>query len=250
MIREYKIRVPKDVPEATSENVQAWLDQALSEGGRLALDPGGGPVRISLSLDREKLVKLANEKRDRVPVVLRRLIASHVAIEPKPAEEPKAERERPDAELPERVLPRKLSYEAEDFLDFIHGADKALAMIYRRTYRLKELKPAETPTEDRKLAGALAEVCNRRSPAWMISNADLVRLAISSFRWSLAQTEDLDARVGESRKEPRPAAIAPTIEIPLAPEPQATPETIRQASEAASIERAHVEAPVQVEGEF
>jgi hypothetical protein len=258
-MREYKLRLPREIPEATSETVAAWLDEASESKTKLAADPGGGAVRISLSLDPEKVVAFANARREKVHVALRRLIASHVKIETAPeGEESPAAAEAREL-VPERILPRKLAYDAEDFIDFVHGADKGLAFVYRKVHRLDDLKPAETPAEDRKLAGAMAEVCNRRSPAWMLANADLVKLAMTSFRWGIAQTEDLDgrAREGKSRaKENRAVINVSAVSAPAAPAESITPDTpapppspMAKAAIAAD-EMQHLEAAVQQEGEF
>lgn len=258
-MREYKLRVPREIPEATSENVAAWLSETQESKGALAADPGGGPVRISLSLDPAKVLEFANARRERVHVALRRLIASHVKLEPLPDTDEKPE--RPSAAeakelLPERVLPRKLAYEAKDFVGFVRAMDKGLALTYRKIYRLDELKPAETADEDRELAGALAEVCNRRSPAWMLANADLVKLGITSFRWGMAQTEDLDGRVRETKPRNGKAPVI-TLEQPAeaaAPSPTSTPASAvphpSTASAIAAEEMQHLESPVQQEGEF
>lgn len=261
--REYKLRLPREVPEATSETVAAWLEEALDpekKFPRLPADPGGGPVRISISLDPTKVVDFANKAKEKKHIALRRLIASKVKIEPVPESETKSD--RPSAAeakelLPERVLPRKLSYESEDFLGFVQGMDKGLAFTYRKFYKMKELKAAETPEEDRKLAGALAEVCNRRSPAWMLANADLVKLAVSSFRWAIAQTEDLDGRVLEKKSNGHksPIDVVPQAAGPVKP-PQvsvpasAAPRSPAEAARIAADELQHMEAPVQLEGEF
>jgi hypothetical protein len=249
-LKEYKIRLPKDAPEVTSEAVAQWLDQAIADGtaAKLPADPGGGAARVSLSLDSEKVVSFANKKRERITVVLRRLIASRVKFELPPAKDEETE-ERPAANLPDRVLPRKLSYDESDFLDVVRGMDKGLALVYRWIYSVKELKPAETPEADRKLAGAVAEVCNRRSPGWFVANADLFRLAATSFRWSMTQTELLDAQVrGAKRiKEPEGPKERVTGDVTAAagePSAQPGPESLA----AAVIE--HMGEPVQEEGQF
>lgn len=261
MAREYKLRLPREVPEATSEAVAAWLEEAATGKGHLPADPGGGPNRVSLSLDPAKVVEFANTRREKVHVALRRLIAAHVKIDPLPDPEAGAEKKSAaeDAKelLPERVLPRKLSYESKDFVSFVRAMNKGLAFAYRRIYRLQELKPAETPEEDRELAGAMAEVCNRRSPAWILANADLVKLGISSFRWSMAQTEELDTRLRETKSN---AGQAKTAVITIEPEaaestPTPAPHSAAPASSptAAAIgaeEMQHLEMAVQQEGEF
>lgn len=257
MAREYKLRLPREVPEATSENVAQWIEQAATAKGKLAADPGGGPVRISLSLDQAKVVEFANDSREKVYVALRRLIATHAKIEP--IEEGKGSGAAAEAKehLPEKLLPRNLRFEAEDFLDFVQGGDKVLAFLYRRVYRVSDLKPAETPAEDRKLCDALAEVVNRRSPRILLENADLARLGVRSVRWAMAQTESLDARVMQAKSRNGSAARVITIE----PESQVvhgaeveptSPDTPAPAPSSSIVaeELQNLEEPVQQEGEF
>jgi hypothetical protein len=256
---EYKLRLPREVPEATSENVARWLEQISTHGyiGVFAADPGGGPVRVSLSLDAAKVVEFANVRREKVHVALRRLIASNVKIEPLPdREEARSSHDEAKELLPEKILPRKLAYESKDFVGFVRAMDKGLAVAYRRIYKLEELKPAETPEEDRDLAAALAEVCNRRSPAWMLANADLVKLGVTSFRWGIAQTEDLDGRVREKKPNGRKAHISDVVNVSPEAAEAATPTTQAPSSAAAppssigAEEMQHINAPVQQEGEF
>lgn len=212
MSRDYKIRMDVEVPEATSANVTSWLEEALEKDARLSPDPGSGAKLIGLRLDPEKVVALANKKRERVPVMLRRLIASHVDL-------PKAEQADRSAGasaaeiLPDKVLPMKLAYKPEDMLPIVKGMDKGLAMAYRRIYGLKELDPAQTAEEDRDLAAAMAECANRRSPEWLIKNADLAKLTVSLVRWSMAQTDDLEKAVADKREEK--TAVRPTIVKPI-----------------------------------
>lgn len=262
--REYKLRLPREVPEATSENVAQWIEQGLTNKGKLAVDPGGGPVRISISLDPEKAVQFANGAREKVHIALRRLIATHVPIEPLADPEEKGSAAADAKEhLPERVLPRKLAYEASDFIDFVRGGDKALAFIYRRAYGVPDLKAAETPVEDQKLCASLAEVVNRRSPRILLENADLVKLAMTSLRWSMAQTEQLDALVlrekakkGNRGAQPSIIEVEPTAaEAAASPTPATQAASVAPSSPAAKLaiaaeEMAHLDAPVQQEGEF
>jgi hypothetical protein len=252
MQRDYKVRVPADVAEATSANVTAWIEQALASDGKLDADPGAGPATIALRLDSEKLLELANRKRERVPVVLRRLIASHVNL-PHAEEETKGKSAGAAAAelLPEKVLPRKLAYTTEDLLSVVKTLDKGLAFAYRRVYGLKDLAPGETAAEDRDLASAMAECANRRSPKWLLENADLAKLTFSLVRWTMAQTDQLDKNVEET-KEARPqlavVASRETAAAPAADSPEAFPERTRP-PEPADIEGA-IDEPVQVEGEF
>lgn len=254
--REYKLRMPREIPEATSENVAQWIEEAGTTKGKLAADPGGGPVRISVSIDPAKAVEFANANREKVHVALRRLIATRVKVEPLADPEEKGSGAAAEAKdhLPERVLPRKLSYEAEDFIDFVKGGDKALAFVYRRAYGVPELKAAETPPEDRKLCAALAEVVNRRSPKILLENADLVKLGMSGLRWAMAQTESLDAMVLQAKPKNGNPRVPPSI-INIEPGPTVHQDSAASPSPIASVaiaaeEMAHLDLPVQQEGEF
>lgn len=252
-LREYKLRLPAPVVEATTANVGAWIDQALEKGVTLSADPGAGPEMISLRLDPKKVVDLANQKRERVPVMLRRLIASHVDVPAAEEEKGKSAGAIAAELLPEKVLPKKLSYEEEDFLTLVRGLDKGLAGIYRRAYGLKELAAASTPEEDRKLASAMAECANRRSPQWMLVNADLVKLAFTSFRWGMAQTDELDKATADARaaKARTNGHRAPAVAIPSpAPAGDKTEPAPADGVVVPAALAEHMEGPVQQEGDF
>ena len=227
-----------EVAEATSANVTAWIEEALKDGATFKADPGAGPETIALRLDPEKVVALANKKHERVPVMLRRLIATRCNLPPAEQKEKSAGAVASEA-LPDKVLPRKLQYEPEDFLKIVHGMDKGLAMAYRRVYGLKELAAAETPEEDRDLATAMAECANRRAPKWMVENADLVKLTFCLIHWTTAQTDDLERSVAEQR---------PRAPKERAPNPKPA-ETERPASPTDALLETMAE-PVQLEGEF
>lgn len=243
MPRDYKIRMAVEVPEATSANVSAWIEEALKDGTTLKADPGAGPETIALRLDAEKVVALANKKHERVPVMLRRLIATRCNL---PAAEPKEKSAGAIAAdaLPDKVLPRKLQYEPEDFLKIVRGMDRGLAMAYRRIYRLTELAAAQTPEEDRDLATAMAECANRRAPKWMVENADLVKLTFELIHWTSAQTEDLEKRATEQR-EPRLSKLR-TVNSKTEPAREQPPAA---ASPIDALLESMTE-PVQGEGEF
>jgi hypothetical protein len=78
-MKEYKLRVCSEVPEATSEAVSGWLDDALKTSAPLVGDPGGGEAFCNLSLDEQKVAELANRHGCKPNVALRRLIASVVS---------------------------------------------------------------------------------------------------------------------------------------------------------------------------
>lgn len=257
-IHEYKIRMTVQPPEATSANVKAWLDEALADDSkRIAADPGPGEERVGLRVDREKIIELANKKGERVPVMLRRLIATHVTIPDAPKKKTLTfgkefdEAEAAAAELiPDRVLPRKLCYDETDFLPIVETMDSGIAMAYRRIYGLKAIETQKTPSDDRKLAVAMAECVNRRSPEWLLANADLFRLLTSALRWGFAQTEALEKSVEEERAKRKAAGLP---EVPLRVEKKPAPAAASAPAPGEPSEQEindHLFATAQREGQF
>lgn len=118
--------------------------------------------------------------------------------------------------LPGKVLPKKLEYKEADLLPVVRGLDSGMVLLYRRIYGLPELTAARTPEADRELASAMAECVNRRSPDWLLANADLVKLTFSFVRWSFAQTDELEKQVSAAKEKARKqkaerSAIAPGV---------------------------------------
>lgn len=245
--RDYKIRIAVKPAEATSENVALWIDEALKNGGALRADPGAGDQMIALRLDTANLMELANKKNERVHVLLRRLIATRCDLPPAEKEEHSAGAVAAAA-LPDPVLPAKLRYTAEDFIDFVRGMDKSLAMLYRKGYGVKELTAVDTAEEDRNLAEKMAEAANRRAPKWMIENADLLKLTFALVRWTNAQTDELDRQVTEHRSR-RPAPGSPILLKPVKPESPENAEP-QPPEETAAVNVAMSDEPVQQEGQF
>lgn len=238
--REYKIRMPVAVPEATSDNVAAWIEEALANGITLKADPGAGPESIALRLDSEKATQLANKKNERVHVMLRRLIATKCDLPAAESKERSAGALAADV-LPGKILPVKLQYTAEDCLKVVRGMDKTIAYAYRKGYGLKELSPAETPEEDRELATQMAECVNRRAPKWAVENADLMKLGFALIGWGTAQADDLDRRVAEQRG-PRPPKGKTILLTPV--------KSTEEAPATNETESALTDEPVQQEGQF
>jgi hypothetical protein len=253
--RDFKFRMPVKVEEATSANVTVWLEEALADTSkRLASDPGPGPELCSLHLDRQKVIELANRKREKIPTLLRRLIASHVTIPDSPKEEPSAGAVAADL-IPDKVLPQKLRYDETDFIDLVQGMDSGLAKIYRRIYGLREIETAKTPEQDRRLAAAMAECANRRAPAWLISNADLFKLLTTSIRWSVAQTDALEQNAEAAKKKREPAGVPQDAAPPAAAAapPAAVPPAAARRPNGPHLSPEELDAirdPVASEGQF
>lgn len=213
-MKEYKLRICSEVPEATSETVAGWLEDALRTGASLAGDPGGGEAFCNLSLDEQKVAELANRQGCKPNVALRRLIASKVSLAAVESPKKKSAGGMMAEILPGKVLPKKLEYNEADLLPVVRGLDSGMVLLYRRIYGLSELTAARTPEADRELASAMAECVNRRSPEWLLANADLVKVTVSLVRWSFAQTDELEKQVSAAKEKARKqkadgSAVAP-----------------------------------------
>jgi hypothetical protein len=202
-MKEFKLRFCSEVPEATSEAVSGWLDEALKTGASLASDPGGGEAFCNLSLDEGKVAELANRHGCKLNVALRRLIASNASLAAVESPKKKSAGAVMAEVLPGKVLPKRLEYKSEDMLPLVRGLDSGMVLLYRQIYGLKELKAAQTPEADRELASAMAECLNRRAPEWLIANADLVKLTFAGVRWSFEQTAELDKQIAAGKESAR-----------------------------------------------
>ncbi len=199
-MKEFKLRFCSEVPDATSEAVSAWLDDALKTGASLATDPGGGEAFCNLSLDEEKVAELANRHGCKSNVALRRLIASKVSLVA--VESPKRKNVGTIAAelLPGKVLPKRLEYKEADLLPLVRDLDSGMMLLYRQIYGLPELTLARTPEADRELASSMAEAVNRRSHEWLLANADLVKLTFSFVRWFWRKRMNWKCRSARQRK--------------------------------------------------
>ncbi len=228
-MKEFKIRFSVDVPEATSEAVAGWLDEALTTDVSLVGDPGGGELFVNLSLDEAKVAELANRHGCKSNVALRRLIASRVSLSVAEPPKRKSAGALMAEVLPGKVLPKKLEYKEADLLPVVRGLDHGMVLLYREIYGLPDLAAARTPEADRELASAMAECVNRRAPDWLVANGDLVKLTISGVRWSLAQTDELERQVREARKKAKEKTKSPVVKVPGVSSSEMTVEEFNQA---------------------
>ena len=183
--------------------MSGWLDAALKTGASLATDPGGGEVFCNLSLDEGKVTELANRHGAKPNVGLRRLIASNVSLAAAESPKKKSAGAVMAEVLPGKVLPKRLEYKDADMLPLVRGLDSGIVLLYRQIYGLEELTAVSTPEADRELACAMAECLNRRSPEWLLANADLVKLTFAGVRWSFEQTTELDKQIVAAKEKAR-----------------------------------------------
>ena len=172
--KTYSVRVPQGV-EIDSDNLAAWLDSIIEAGGgSLAPDPGPGQKTLRVSLDSEKVEQTAKLASESESVFLRRLIATRVRI---PEEE--KEREKPRPKSP--VLPKDLRISAEQLEPAIAGVDALQSwLLSRYVVRVPETREASrmTANERADLSRSSAQLINRRAPAWLAENIDVLGFAL------------------------------------------------------------------------
>ena len=172
--KTYSVRVPTGAPDVSSEQAGAWLDAQSASGIPLVADPGAGERTLRLSLDQEKVKAGAKVAQEPEAVFLRRLVASYVRI---PEESVKAE---PEAKpKPPPVLKGAMRLQPEQVKPIVRLFEAGQSFVIRRALNAPEALQAAAFTEEEReqLAVSATEVVNRRAPARMIENADLIGLA-------------------------------------------------------------------------
>ncbi len=173
--KTYSVRVPQSAPDVNSDQVSTWLDEQAESSSALALDPGAGPKVLRLTLDRAKVEQGAEAAGESEAVFLRRLLATRADLKPEPreteSEKTAAERPRPRA----IVLPPRLRLSAEQMAPAVSAFDHFQAFAISRAMKTPEAMTSARLNEEERtqLAGAAAELANRRAPAWLIENIDL-----------------------------------------------------------------------------
>jgi hypothetical protein len=171
--KTYTVRVPSGTPDITSEQAAAWLDKQFASNAPLAADPGAGERTLRLSLDQDKVKAGARAAEEPEAVFLRRLIASNIRI---PEEPDKTE---PEAKPKAPVLKGTLRLQPEQVKPVVRLYEAGQSYVIRRALKAPEAvhEAAFTEEEREQLAASATEVINRRAPAKVIENADLIGLA-------------------------------------------------------------------------
>ena len=170
--KTYSVRVPAGVPDISSEQVAAWLDAQLASRASLATDPGAGEHTLRLSVDTEKVTAGAKAAHEPEAVFLRRLIASNVRIREESVKEPETKPKPP-------VLKGTMRLQPEQVKPLVRLFEAGRSLVIRRALRAPQAVSAAAFTEEEReqLAVSVTEVINRRAPAKVIENADLIGLA-------------------------------------------------------------------------
>lgn len=206
--KTYSVRVPQSV-EVGSDNLDAWLDEALDSGAAsLVPDLGPGPKTLRLSADSEKVEQVTKAAGETEPSVsIRRVILSHIRVGKEP--------EKPPRPKP-AVLPRNLRIEAQQIGPVIAALDHVQTFLLERATRCPEARQAAHLTEIERadLSRAAVEVVNRRAPAWLVENIDLVGAVstIASVEGAvIRRAYDAAAKrrqqAGEAQQRQRPGAV-------------------------------------------
>jgi len=176
--KTYTVKVSKDAPDFGAEQVAGWLDEQIVSNAPLAPDPGSGEKSLRLTLNRAKVeqgTKTAGETES--AVFLRRLLGTRGNLKPEEHKEEVAAEQKPRPK--EAVLPARLRLTADQLAPVVAAYDHLQAFAISRAMRTPEAMPAArfTQEEREQLAGTTAELANRRAPAWLVQNIDVVGFA-------------------------------------------------------------------------
>jgi hypothetical protein len=173
MSKTFTIRMSKDAPDVSSDQVAAWVEDQSESRRELAADPGAGERSLRLSLDKQAVEQGARIAGEPEATFLRRLIATNI---PLPQEKPEAteDKARPKA----TVLKGAMRLRPDQVRPVVRVLEAGQAYAIRRALRLPlaaETTQATTYTEEERdrLSSVSAEVINRRAPAWLIENGDV-----------------------------------------------------------------------------
>lgn len=177
--KTYTVRVPQNAPDLDSAQVSAWLDEQTEAGAALAPDPGAGPKVLRLTLDRSKVEEAAHSASESEAAFLRRLIATRADVKPEPREPEAGKRAEPKARPRAVVLPPRLRLSPDQLTPVVAAFDHVQALAISRSMGVPEAAAVARMDEEERaqLATATAELANRRAPAWLVGNVDLVGFA-------------------------------------------------------------------------
>jgi len=211
-VKTYTVRVPAGTPDINSEQVAAWLDTQSSSNELLASDPGAGERTLRLSLDHNKVKGGAQAVGEVEAVFLRRLIATNVRVPEGPS---KSEAEvKP--KLP--VLKGTLRLQPEQVMPLVRLFEAGQSLIIRRALQTPEAvhEAAFSEGERELLATGTAEVINRRAPARLVQNIDIVGLAVTIVAIEARKIEAVQA-VAELKRQSQRQSPQSSQSLPSQP---------------------------------
>ncbi|MGH9475071.1 MAG: hypothetical protein ACRD1C_01935 [Terriglobales bacterium] len=194
--KSVSVRISTEAPEIDSTQLAVWLDDQLTKPAPLAPDPGAGELTLRLSLDAGKVKDAAKAAGESEAVFLRRLIASNVSV---PTEGPRESEAKPKP----LVLRGNLRLRQEQLRPLVGAFDGVQSFMIRRALKAPDAtKEAALTTEERdRLAANLAETLNRRAPARLAANVDLIGLALDLVATSWQKIDGVKAAAERKRKQ-------------------------------------------------
>ncbi|MGH9488802.1 MAG: hypothetical protein ACRD04_14605 [Terriglobales bacterium] len=202
--KSFSVRISAEAPAIDSAQLAAWLDDQLAKPAPLAPDPGAGELTLRLSLDGDKAKGAAKAAGESEAVFLRRLIASNVKV---PTEGPR----EPEAKLKPLVLRGSLRLRQEQLRPLVGAYDGLQSFVIRRALKAPSAtrEAALTTEESDRLAANLAETLNRRAPAKLAANVDLIGLALDLVSTSWQKIDAVKAAAGRKQKQQDAAPSGP-----------------------------------------
>lgn len=198
--KTYTVRVPAGAPDIGSDAVTQWLEAHLASPFELATDPGAGERSLRLSLDRERVEQAARAASEPEATFLRRLIATNVAV---PQEEKPQER-KDEARPKTLVLKGSLKLRPDQVRPVVRAFEAGQSYVIRRAFGVPQAVEAAafTEAEREELSVSTCEVLNRRAPAALVENIDLVGLATTLIAIESRKIEQVQA-IAESLRQQR-----------------------------------------------
>jgi hypothetical protein len=191
--KTFTIRISKEAPEVSSDQVAGWLEAQLESCRELAADPGAGERSLRLSLNKQAVEQGASVASEPEATFLRRLIATNVSL---PEEKPEATEDRPRPKA--AVLKGAMKLRPDQVRPLVRVLEAGQAYAIRKTLRLPlaaETMQATAFTEEERdrLSTVGAEVINRRAPALLVENGDVFALLTEI---AAIETRKIEAALG------------------------------------------------------
>jgi hypothetical protein len=215
--KTFTIRISKDAPDVSSDQVAGWLEAQLESDRELAADPGAGERSLRLSLDKQAVEQGARVAGEPEAAFLRRVIATNISLQ---QEKPEAteDKARPKA----TVLKGAMRLRPDQVRPLVRVLEAGQAYAIRKTLHLPlaaETTQATAYTEEERdrLSTVGAEVINRRAPAWLVENGDVFALLTEI---AAIETRKIEAALGlaqQIRQAQAQQSAAEQQSVPLPP---------------------------------
>jgi hypothetical protein len=200
--KTYTVRVAEGAPNVNTVQVAEWLDACLASPTQLAADPGAGERSLRLSLDKHSVEQGARAAGEPEATFLRRLIATNVQL-PEEKEEVKEEKPHPKP----LVLKGPGKIRPDQMIVVVRAFEAGQSFLIRKSLQVSHVAEAADAaaytTEEREdVATAAAEVVNRRAPAVVVENIDIIGLATTLIAIETEKIDRVRAIAESVRRQP------------------------------------------------